>query len=129
MLINATDYTLASWVVNFDGLNIYRGCFVRAGRGGRPEALPFPPDYPTTANCWLLHTPQAMYWGRGMWPRPTASVPFISPKTAQASRAIRSTVPAKSLTSTGEIMFGITCENSTVPSEMVCQLTATSGGH
>jgi len=57
------DFDLISLPTDFLGLNIYRGYFARAGSRGRPEAIPFPPDYPCTANSWLLHTPQSMYWG------------------------------------------------------------------
>ena len=36
---------------------------MRAGRDGRPEALPFPADYPRTTCTWLNILPQAIYWG------------------------------------------------------------------
>lgn len=48
---------------DFLGLNVYWGGFVRAGKGGRPEVLPFPPAYPAADAGWLRHTPQAIYWG------------------------------------------------------------------
>ena len=48
---------------DFLGLNIYTGRFVRAGKKGRPETLPFPPSYPVADATWLLHAPQSLYWG------------------------------------------------------------------
>jgi beta-glucosidase len=45
------------------GLNIYAGDFVRAGRDGHPEVLPFPSQYPRADMPWLYHTPQSLYWG------------------------------------------------------------------
>jgi beta-glucosidase len=48
---------------DFLGLNIYTGFFVRAGRGGRPERLPFPAHYPAGDCAWLYLLPQALYWG------------------------------------------------------------------
>jgi beta-glucosidase len=53
---------LISQPTDYLGLNIYYGQFVRAGKGGRPEILPFPPSYPAADAAWLRHTPQAMYW-------------------------------------------------------------------
>ena len=47
---------------DFLGLNVYWASFVRAGKGSKPEVLPFPPSYPCADTTWLKHTPQAMYW-------------------------------------------------------------------
>jgi beta-glucosidase len=57
------DFKLISLPTDFLGLNIYSGAFVRAGRRGRPETLPFPAEYPRAASSWLHITPQAIYWG------------------------------------------------------------------
>ncbi len=57
------DLVLISQPTDFLGLNVYRGRFVRAGADGSPQILPFPPNYPAADASWLLHTPQAMYWG------------------------------------------------------------------
>lgn len=56
------DLKLISQPTDFLGLNVYFGHFVRAGKGGRPEVLPFPPSYPAADAAWLKHTPQAIYW-------------------------------------------------------------------
>jgi beta-glucosidase len=45
------------------GLNIYAGDFVRAGKDGEPEVIPFPPGYPRGDMPWLYFTPQSLYWG------------------------------------------------------------------
>jgi len=57
------DFTSISQPVDFLGLNIYTGKFVRADRHGQPEVLEFPASYPAADARWLLHVPQAMYWG------------------------------------------------------------------
>jgi beta-glucosidase len=57
------DFSLISLPTDFLGMNIYTAGFVRAGRGGRPECLPFPPSYPQADASWLKIVPQAIYWG------------------------------------------------------------------
>ncbi|AHF92127.1 beta-glucosidase [Opitutaceae bacterium TAV5] len=57
------DFDLISLPTDFLGQNIYTGYFVRAGKGGKPEALPYPASYPRADAPWLAHTPQAIYWG------------------------------------------------------------------
>jgi len=57
------DFALIAQPVDFVGLNIYSGAIVRAGRGGRPERLPFPANYPRADSPWLYRTPAALYWG------------------------------------------------------------------
>ncbi len=58
------DFDLISLPTDFFGFNIYTGVFVRAGRNGRPEQLPFPRGYPAPENsAWLKLLPRAMYWG------------------------------------------------------------------
>ncbi|SDT92256.1 beta-glucosidase [Verrucomicrobium sp. GAS474] len=57
------DFDLISLPTDFLGLNIYTGPFVRAGKGGKPETLPYPPDFPRTSCPWLYITPQVLYWG------------------------------------------------------------------
>lgn len=47
---------------DFLGLNVYWADFVRAGKGGKPEQVPFPASYPAADASWLRHTPQALYW-------------------------------------------------------------------
>ena len=48
---------------DFLGLNIYTGFFVRAGKGGRPEKIEFPANYPRTDCVWHHLLPQVLYWG------------------------------------------------------------------
>jgi beta-glucosidase len=57
------DLKLITEPMDFFGLNIYTGFFVRAGKRGRPEALAFPAGYPATDCKWLYLMPQVMYWG------------------------------------------------------------------
>jgi beta-glucosidase len=47
---------------DFLGLNPYAGDFVRAGRDGRPELLPFPRQFPKGDLWWINVTPQSLYW-------------------------------------------------------------------
>jgi beta-glucosidase len=47
---------------DFLGLNVYSGSFVRATRGGRPEILTLPDNYPRADLTWLNHAPQSIYW-------------------------------------------------------------------
>jgi len=60
--IEPGDLSHISRPADFLGLNIYWAEFVRAGKDGLPEALPFPPSYPAADATWLKHTPQATYW-------------------------------------------------------------------
>ena len=48
---------------DFLGLNIYTGLFVRAGKGGRPEQIEFPANFPRTDCAWHYLMPQVLYWG------------------------------------------------------------------
>lgn len=57
------DLAHISQPTDFLGLNIYTGVFVRAGKDGQPETLDFPKSYPVADAFWLLHAPQALYWG------------------------------------------------------------------
>jgi beta-glucosidase len=56
------DLSLISQPTDFLGLNLYAGDFVRAGRNGSPEVLPFPRQYPQGDLWWLKITPQVVYW-------------------------------------------------------------------
>jgi beta-glucosidase len=57
------DFALIGLPTDFLGLNIYFGNFVRAGRDGRPESLPYAQSYPHTSCAWQRLSPQALYWG------------------------------------------------------------------
>jgi beta-glucosidase len=62
------DLALISQPTDFLGLNIYTGSFVRAGKRGKPEEIPFTPNYPCADAPWLKLVPEAMYWGP-LWVR------------------------------------------------------------
>lgn len=57
------DLALIGAPMDFLGLNIYSGAFVRAGRRGRPEVVAHSPSYPRTDSDWLCLAPRALYWG------------------------------------------------------------------
>jgi len=61
--VQSGDLALISLPTDFLGLNIYSGQFVRSGKSGRPDVLPFPASYPAADATWLRHAPQALYWG------------------------------------------------------------------
>jgi beta-glucosidase len=52
------DFDLIAAPIDFLGMNIYYGGFVRDGK-----YLPLPPHYPRADSTWLELVPQAMYWG------------------------------------------------------------------
>jgi beta-glucosidase len=56
------DLELIAQPTDYLGLNVYAGDFVRAGRGGRPERLGFPGQFPRGDLPWLKITPQVVYW-------------------------------------------------------------------
>ncbi len=57
------DFKLIGLPTDFLGMNIYTGDFVRAGKGGKPEVIPFTPNFPKADSPWLALIPEAMYWG------------------------------------------------------------------
>ena len=57
------DFKLISLPTDYLGMNIYTGVFVRAGRDGHAEVVPFPTDYPVAEGPWLKLLDRAMYWG------------------------------------------------------------------
>lgn len=60
--IEAGDMDLIAQPTDFLGLNLYAGTFVREGRDGQPEALPFPKQFPQGDLPWINITPQTLYW-------------------------------------------------------------------
>lgn len=48
--------------IDFYGVNIYNGRYVRAGKNGQPEIVPQPVGHALTAIRWQV-TPEALYWG------------------------------------------------------------------
>lgn len=57
------DLANISRPMDFLGLNIYTGFFVRAGKGGRPQKIEFPANYPRSDCAWHYLMPQVLYWG------------------------------------------------------------------
>jgi beta-glucosidase len=58
----AGDLELMHQPLDFCGVNIYQGQYVRAGQSGKPEDVPMPVGAKLTAFEWYV-TPEAMYWG------------------------------------------------------------------
>jgi beta-glucosidase len=56
------DFKLIAQPTDFIGLNVYTGHFVRAGKGGRPERLPYPAGFSRSDSDWQYLLPQALYW-------------------------------------------------------------------
>src|SRR5205807_1452295 len=56
------DLDLIGQPTDFLGLNPYAGDYVRAGRDGQPEVLPFPRGFPKGDLWWINITPQTLYW-------------------------------------------------------------------
>ena len=57
------DFDLITLPTDFFGLNIYTGEFARAGKRGKPEIVPFTPNFPRSDSPWLQLVPEALYWG------------------------------------------------------------------
>lgn len=67
--VKANDFDVIGQPLDFYGLNIYQGFYVRAGAGGQSERLHFADGHPLTAFYWYV-TPQSLYWGaRFHWER------------------------------------------------------------
>jgi beta-glucosidase len=56
------DLALIAQPMDFLGLNLYAGRFVRCDPDGYPEVLDFPAQYPQGDLPWLQVTPQVVYW-------------------------------------------------------------------
>jgi beta-glucosidase len=56
------DLRVMAQPIDFYGVNIYQGAPVRAGKGGKAEAIPFGPGNPRTAFHWNV-TPESLRWG------------------------------------------------------------------
>lgn len=59
--IGAHDFDMISPPVDFFGLNLYQGYFVRLGADRQPETVPSPAGHPLTAFSWPV-TPDVLYW-------------------------------------------------------------------
>lgn len=60
--IRAGDLETISQPLDFYGVNIYSGSYVRPKADGTAEYVTFPPGNPRTALKWPV-TPEALYWG------------------------------------------------------------------
>ena len=56
------DFALITLPTDFLGLNLYTGHYVRAGRRGQPDRVPFPAHFPRADSPWLQLAPQTLYW-------------------------------------------------------------------
>ena len=61
--IEPGDLEIIGQKLDFLGLNLYAGDFVRAKADGSAELLPFPEQYPLGDLPWLKVSPQVLYWG------------------------------------------------------------------
>lgn len=62
--IKEGDMDLLAPEIDFLGLNIYSGIYVRAGGEQGFEAIEFPRDYPSAHDLdWMKIVPPALYWG------------------------------------------------------------------
>jgi beta-glucosidase len=59
--IRAGDMETIAQPVDFFGVNIYEGQYIKAGTQGEPEVAPVPVGHPITGFNWNV-TPEAMYW-------------------------------------------------------------------
>jgi len=59
--VRAGDMATIAQPVDFFGVNIYEGQYIKAGANGEPEVVPVPVGYPITGFNWNV-TPEAMYW-------------------------------------------------------------------
>ncbi|HEY3593877.1 MAG TPA: family 1 glycosylhydrolase, partial [Polyangiaceae bacterium] len=59
--ILAGDMETIAQPVDFFGVNIYEGQYIKAGPSGEPEVAPVPVGHPITGFNWNV-TPEAMYW-------------------------------------------------------------------
>lgn len=60
--ITEEDMKLISEPLDFMGVNIYNGYYIKAGKNGEPEFLDFPHGFPRTSCNWPV-TPECLYWG------------------------------------------------------------------
>jgi beta-glucosidase len=60
--VRAGDMETIHQPLDFYGMNVYDAEVVRAGPGGEPQTVAFPPGHPQNALRWFL-VPQALYWG------------------------------------------------------------------
>lgn len=67
--IGPDDMAVIAQPLDFVGLNIYTGEYVRAGEAGEPERVTHAPGHARTAFHWPI-VPDALYWGpKFIWER------------------------------------------------------------
>jgi beta-glucosidase len=67
--VGPNDMDIIGQPLDFYGVNIYSGTYMRASAAGQPEAVPYPDGYPLTAYYWNV-SPASLYWGpRFLWER------------------------------------------------------------
>lgn len=59
--VTEAELQLIRQPLDFYGTNVYSGCKVRAGAGGKPELVNAPTGSPQTHFLWNV-TPEALYW-------------------------------------------------------------------
>ncbi len=59
--VEGGDLEIIAQPGDYLGLNLYASTFVRAGKEGDPEALPFPRGFPTGDLPWINVSPQTLY--------------------------------------------------------------------
>ena len=60
--ITEDDIKLISQPIDFLGLNIYNGYYIKEGANGEPEGVAMQDGYPETAVNWPVQ-PECLYWG------------------------------------------------------------------
>lgn len=60
--ITEEDMKLINQPIDFLGLNIYNGYYIKAGENGEPEGVSMKPGYTETAVNWPVQ-PECLYWG------------------------------------------------------------------
>ena len=60
--ISDADMKIISQPLDFFGVNVYMGEYIRAGKDGKPEVVPYTDGQPITQFRWPV-TPEALYWG------------------------------------------------------------------
>lgn len=67
--IKSGDMETIHQPLDFYGMNVYNGIYIRQGANGQPEVQGQPDGFPITAFHWPV-TPEALYWGpRFLWER------------------------------------------------------------
>ena len=61
-LATPEDMKIISQPLDYCAVNLYFGPYVKAGKSGAPETVPYAPGTPRTHYGWAL-TPELLYWG------------------------------------------------------------------